>query len=407
MQLAADFSLSGLIKKYIEDLFDEKEVSEENREKLWTHYYNKLSSAVDIGYSPKSVHWDEPLVKALKQNIAEFSAFKETSFRKTLEELLTTDGKLTPKNEFLKQAYKVSGDYNHRWLETEYHQTIANAQSAEKWKDFEANAELYPNLKLVTVRDARVRPEHKVLDGVIRPINDPFWDTHMTPLDWGCRCDVEQTDEEPTEVKGGIQMKLEFKNNPAKTGKIFNGSAYQKSMTKEEIKETKKFADYCYIKLESEPGKVTFGKNVDSQDFKRNLEVAKILAKNEGADFHIRDHVEIEGFKNPEYLINNKYLGDRKSIKSSNGIITQIDKAKEQMLHESVNPNKNPYCIVWDFDEIENLNLDEIERNLSRKITKTRGTKVQGMYFQYKGKSAYLSRQMIVDRFFEPLWGLK
>lgn len=128
--------------------------------------------------------------------------------------------------DFKKEAYKVSGDYNHRWLETEYHQTVANAQMAEKWKGFEANADLYPNLKLVSVRDGRVRPEHKILDGTIRPIDDPFWKTHTPPLDWGCRCDIIQTDEEPTNIKGGLQLKIEFENNPALTEKIFGGSAY-------------------------------------------------------------------------------------------------------------------------------------------------------------------------------------
>lgn len=182
------------------------------------------------------------MAKALKENIAEFSAFKETSFKNQLENLLTRDGKLTPKDDFLKHAYKISGDYNHRWLETEYHQTIANAQMAEKWKDFQANRHLYPNAKLVTVGDARVRPEHKVLDGIVRPIDDPFWKTHLPPLDWGCRCTVVQTDEEPTEIKGGLQLKIEFQNNPTLSGKIFGGTAYEKTFTKGEISEAKKMA---------------------------------------------------------------------------------------------------------------------------------------------------------------------
>lgn len=247
--MAADFSLSGLINKYIEDLFEAKKVSAENREKLWSYYYDKLAAAVDIGFNPKSVFWDEPLATALKKNIAEFSAFKETSFRKTLEELLTTDGKLTPKKEFLQEAYRVSGDYNHRWLQAEYHQTIANAQSAEKWKDFQQNRDLYPNLKLTTVRDARVRPEHKVLDGIIKPIDHPFWNTHLPPLDWGCRCDVEQTDEDETgDVKGGLQLKIEFENNPGKSGKIFNGSAYEKNLSEDERLKTIRIAEFSEYK---------------------------------------------------------------------------------------------------------------------------------------------------------------
>lgn len=231
--------MSRLIERYIEDLFNDKNVSFVNRKALWEYYNDKLSKAVDVGWNNGFEIDDKELVDSLKNSIAEFSAFKETSFKKNLEELLTKDGKLTPKNEFLKDAYKVSGDYNHRWLQTEYHETIAGANMAAKMKDYEQNIDLYPNLKLVSVRDARVRPEHKVLNGTIRPFNDPFWNDHTPPLDWGCRCDLEQTDEEVTEVKGGIQTKIEFANNPAKTGKIFGGSAYEENLNDEEIKEAK------------------------------------------------------------------------------------------------------------------------------------------------------------------------
>jgi len=232
--------LGRLIEAYLRGLFEEKKVSKKHREQLWQYYYDKLSKGVDVGFSPKSLHYDKDLADALKYNIAEFSAFKETSFRKVVEGLLVDEnGGLRSWRDFKLEAYKISGDYNHRWLETEYHQTIANAQMAEKWKGFQANADLYPNLKLVGVKDGRVRPEHKILEGTIRPIDDPFWKTHTPPLDWGCRCDVVATDEEPTDIRGGLQLKIEFENNPALSGKIFGGTAYEKNLTEEEINKVK------------------------------------------------------------------------------------------------------------------------------------------------------------------------
>ena len=57
-----------------------------------------------------------------------------------------------------------------------------------------------------------------------------------------------------------------------------------------------------------------------------------------------------------------------------------------------------PYYIVWDFDSIPNLNIDELKRNITRKITPTRGTKIRGMFFQYKGKAVYVSREDIFER---------
>lgn len=240
--------MSRLIENYLEDLFNDKNVSFVNRQRLWEYYNSKLSKAVDIGWNSGSYAVDDKeLVQSLKNSIAEFSAFKETAFRKDVESLLTRDGKLMPKAEFKKEALKVSDDYNYRWLETERHQTIANANSAAQWKDFEKNVDLYPNLKLVSVHDARVRPEHKILDGVIRPFWDSFWDTHMTPLDWGCRCHLEQTDEEPTAIPGGLQMKIEFENNPGKTGKIFGGSAYEQKLDSKGKDDAGKLVDYNHL----------------------------------------------------------------------------------------------------------------------------------------------------------------
>jgi len=349
--------LSRLIERYINDLFDEKEVSPENREKLWSYYFDKLSGGIDEGYSPGIMHYDAELAASLKKNIAEFSAFKETSFKNALEELLTKDGKLTPKSEFLKEAYKVSGDYNSRWLNSEYHQTIAIANMAGKWKDFEQNVDLYPNLKLVTVHDKRVRPEHEVLDGTIRPFNDPFWDTHTVPLDWGCRCDIEQTDEEPTEIKGGLQLKMEFENNPAKSGKIFNDTAYAVGLNGNEKKEITDYAQQLYEKqVLSKPRKEQFNtiakfkKGSVSEhllvqkqsDYKsilqaatefakqgQNAEILPILHRKEFTDFRKVVFPEYSLDKNPDLRVGKLYY-DIKEVENPGKFIKNANRAMKQ-----------------------------------------------------------------------------
>ncbi|GAA5096843.1 hypothetical protein GCM10023210_31160 [Chryseobacterium ginsengisoli] len=235
--MVADFSLSRLVENYIEEMFNDKNVSFVNRKKLWEHYNQKLSSGVDIGFKSDLKIEDKDLVKSLKKSVAEFSAFKETSFKKNLEELLVKDGKHQSKSDFKKDALKLSGDYNVLWMETEFDQTIANVNSAVKFKSFEKNVDLYPNLKIVVIHDNRTRADHKLLDGVIRPYYDAFWKTHMTPLDWGCRCDIEQTDEEPTGEIPKLDLKDEFKNNSALSGKVFGETGYKKDLSKAEQKE--------------------------------------------------------------------------------------------------------------------------------------------------------------------------
>ncbi len=46
----------------------------------------------------------------------------------------------------------------------------------------------FPFSMYVTMGDGRVRPSHRALDGVVLPVDDPFWNDHTPPWAWGCRC---------------------------------------------------------------------------------------------------------------------------------------------------------------------------------------------------------------------------
>lgn len=207
------------------------------REKLWAHYYDTLSKGVDVSYNSKFDSYNPQLAHALKYDIAKFSAFKETAFRKQLERALTKNGKIVPWSDFKKEAQKVSGLYNVNWLQTEYHQTVATANMAGKWDDFQQNKDLYPNLRYDAVNDDRTRQKHKEWDGFVAPIDHPIWKTLYPPNDWGCRCDVVQTDEPVSKNLPDANIKEAFKNNAAISGKIFNDVPYEAGMSATDKKE--------------------------------------------------------------------------------------------------------------------------------------------------------------------------
>jgi SPP1 gp7 family putative phage head morphogenesis protein len=234
--------------------------------------------------------YDPALAHSLKYNVAQFSAFKETSFRKQLEAALTKNGAVVPWSEFKKTAAELNVEYNGRWLKTEYHHTVATANMAEKWQDFEADKDLYPNLKYVTVGDNRVRDQHKAWNGLILPINHPFWKTHTTPNDWGCRCDILQTDEDPSEVIPDLKIKSAFQNNAALSGKIFNEIPYANGLSSDEIKEAGSFAkrnfenevfERSLLKEFKNGGKINTSNliNASASDYKDVLKCCEYFAK--------------------------------------------------------------------------------------------------------------------------------
>lgn len=228
-------SLSRFIENYIRKAFDDRNISPEQSEKLWRYYYRYLSKAVDLGYNIYLEQYDPILAQNLKYNIAEFSAFKETSFKKQLEAVLTKNGEVLSWNEFKKEAEKLNAQYHFRWLETEYHQTVANAQSAGKFQAYLAQKQVYPNLKYCAVNDERTREKHKNWDGLVLPVEHSFWQKHLPPNDWGCRCFVEQTAEPITQgIVSDENVKSEFAHNPAFSGKIFNEIPYEKSFSFDE-----------------------------------------------------------------------------------------------------------------------------------------------------------------------------
>lgn len=44
------------------------------------------------------------------------------------------------------------------------------------------------HLQYQTMEDENVRDSHAALNGIVLPKDDPFWQNHFPPWDWGCRC---------------------------------------------------------------------------------------------------------------------------------------------------------------------------------------------------------------------------
>lgn len=148
----------------------------------------------------KKVAYDSPqneLVANLRRNIHAFAVAKSHQELIELQELLIDPetNQIKPFEAFKKDVEAIHNTFNKSWLKSEYNHAVGQAQMAVQWKDFEAAKDEMPYLTYETAGDSQVRDDHRRLDGITRPLDDPFWRTHYPRNDWGCRCTVVQTND--------------------------------------------------------------------------------------------------------------------------------------------------------------------------------------------------------------------
>lgn len=106
----------------------------------------------------------------------------------------------------------VTTTFNLRRLHLIYDTNTRQAASAGQWARFQRTKRALPYIRYVTMRDDRVRPLHASWDNVTLPVDDPFWQTHMPPNGWNCRCrviGVTQAEYDKGEGPTGTPMKKE------------------------------------------------------------------------------------------------------------------------------------------------------------------------------------------------------
>ncbi len=197
-----------------------------------TEYIAKeLYGAVENGYGKTllTVDFTTPdyeVLRHLKANVYQFSAAKNYQMGKELTQaLIGEDGKLRSFSEFKRASFEVLNEQVTSYMAAEYNLAVAGGQMSATWQRAQENKAVLPLMQYVTVGDARVRPEHKELDGVVRPVDDSFWDMYYPPNGWNCRCDViSLTDGAVTPLENIVipeKIPAMLKTNLAKNGLIY------------------------------------------------------------------------------------------------------------------------------------------------------------------------------------------
>lgn len=89
-----------------------------------------------------------------------------------------------------------------RRLRAIYNANLRSARAAGQWERIERTKKLLPFLEYRLGPSENHRPAHRAKEGLILPVDDPFWDEWMPPNGWGCKCWVRQITRAEAERRG-------------------------------------------------------------------------------------------------------------------------------------------------------------------------------------------------------------
>lgn len=340
-------SYHAIIDKIAKDLHDGKITSKDISQDLINQTYNDLIGGVSDGFGPGFTKFgkdagSDAAVLEMHKNVYRFSHAKSMAQLHEINKALYDGEQIRQLSDFKTEVEKINVRYNRNYLETEYHTARNAAEHARKWQEYQEDAALFPNLKYMTVADDRVRDEHQVLHGVIKPIDDDFWNNYYPPNGWNCRCYTVQTAEKADQGKYEDKtVPQTFMGNVGKTGVIFSkGQSFFQIAKELGTNETNKAFELSKLEVpllkryKSPTGaKVNVSPWTDNRpdELAGNYKVAMVLADKEKLNVDLLAHLDgwvVKGQSNPEYRINGK-MADRKAPGSTN-YKKSLSRANEQ-----------------------------------------------------------------------------
>jgi len=142
----------------------------------------KPASLTDWGFAYD--YQNDAFRTAQEMNLFHFSAAKSIAELEMLQELYRKSKSF---NEFYKMASAKLDVFNKDWQRTEWETASLIAAGTQNYQRLAKKTKLFPYWEYKTAGDDRVRPSHRMLEGIILPANDPRWDKIWPPNGWKCR----------------------------------------------------------------------------------------------------------------------------------------------------------------------------------------------------------------------------
>lgn len=185
-----------------------------------------FAGAVDEG-AGDSPDMDGEFRRALVHSADVFAAFRVHRTQQDIAaRMLDEEGRLKSFSRFARDVQPYLAHQNRAWLRTEYDTAVQRAHQAARWKQFEAERDVLPNLRWEPSTSPTPGADHRVFWNTVRPIDDPFWSAHRPGDRWNCKCSLEATDDEPTappaDAGEADRPVPGLDNNPGRDGTLIN-----------------------------------------------------------------------------------------------------------------------------------------------------------------------------------------
>ena len=96
-----------------------------------------------------------------------------------------------------------------RRLQIIYDANLRSARAAGEWSRIQRTKEALPYLLYELGPSENHRPHHVAQEGIILPVDDPFWQVWYPPNGWGCKCRVRQITRREAQRRGGVSERPE------------------------------------------------------------------------------------------------------------------------------------------------------------------------------------------------------
>lgn len=300
---------------------------------------------------------DYQILSKIEDNIHVFSGAKNYAQLQEMSALLLDEnGKLVPFHKYALAVQAVDKTYIKNYLAAEYDLALQSAQQAEHWQRIQEEKDSFPFLQYNAILDGHETQLCHNLDGIIKPVDDPFWNTRFPPNHWRCRSVVDpladDEDNQATETAKDLPALPDmFNNNVGKNGEVFPPSAPYFKLPGNEASNVKQKIGYLLpsrwenfkkceaLKVDKNYNNVAFNKETGGykashlkqslSEIKGNEVIADELMNN-GYGVELLEN--IENIKSADAKLNNKSLWEFKFLKanSANAIQQNILNGRKQ-----------------------------------------------------------------------------